>query len=1089
MASLFTLLAQAATNTLNQSTGLSIKLLIVVGLIVASFAAGTFLSKTLRMADYGWRIGLVLFALLVGLAICVMGWPPKLGIDLKGGVNLVYEVDQSKKQAGQEVPMDEMVAAISKRINPGGTKEITIRPYGQEQVEIVIPEVNDDEVRRIEKVITNIGSLEFRIVANRRDHGLDMDRGMALPISAKELKSSDGKVQYRWVELEHKQKTIDDFTRNAEFATRQNAKGNWEVLVKLDPFDVTGGYLTIAMPSERDGRPSVDFGFDAKGASLFGALTGDNLPVPGGHHRALGIILDDFLISAPQINGLITDRGEITGNFSKEEVRDLVGVLRAGKLPAALQKTPSTKLYIGPSLGEDTIKQAKIATAAAMAVVIAFMVTYYRFAGVVASFALIINLLLTVAAMMLIKAPFTLTGVAGLALTLGMAVDANVLIYERLREELERGATLRMAIRNGFSRAMTAIIDSNLTTLITAVVLYIVGTDQIKGFAVTLTIGLLVSLFTSIFCSRVVLDVVERQRWITTLRMMKFVGITNIDFLGKWRIFATASVALILIGVAAMAARGRNMLDIDFLGGTSVQLLFQQPQEIAQVRVTLANVPPEIKQQAREELSRTLREELLVDARSELGADATQAEIDQYVSQQLDGLSDLRDVAVSGVNLPNEAAGLRFQFNTSNRKIAAVETLLRDIFAGKLARNSVRFSAVAMATGGLTTQPQSGLQALPPITPPTQPKENQGSAFRRGDENLLALADVPSDALALAQNQEPAKEETKPAEPATTPAAETKPAETKPAEAERTPASTGDSVATTTLEFKEKINHEALSALIEDALAQAEVEAEFELLNSDYTAGSSVPFDRWDVRMTTDSQGAEAVFKSLQASLESRPVFPASSNIGGKVASSTRNQAVAAFVASLVLIVAYIWLRFEQVVFGLAAVVALVHDVCITLGALAVSYYIAEWTGPFAAALMIDPFKIDLTIVAAILTIIGYSLNDTIVVFDRIREVRGKSKIITRDMLNLSINQTLSRTILTGLTTMFVLIILYFWGGSGIHGFAYCLFVGMIVGTFSSIYVAAPILLWLMNPERQARLKSNEPNFAKSNQAGGRQRV
>ena len=514
MSSALTLLAQAAgaSENLNQSTDVGLKLLIVVALVIGSFGAGVLLSRALRMADYGWKIGLVLFALVSGIAVCVMGWPPKLGIDLSGGVILVYEVDQTKKQAGQEISMDEMVAAISKRINPGGTKEITIRPYGAEQVEIIIPEVNEDEVRRIEKVITNIGSLEFRIVANRTDHGPDIDRALAMPVSAKELKGSDGTVQYRWVEVEHKQKTIDSFVNERDYASRQNAKGDWEVLVKMDPFNVTGAYLTIATPGERNGRPIVEFGFDPKGAALFGALTGDNLPVPGGHERALGIILDDYLISAPHIKSTITDRGEITGEFTQEEVRDLVGVLRAGKLLAALQKTPSTRLFTGPTLGEDTIRQAEIATVAAMAVVIAFMVIYYRFAGVVASFALVINLLLTVAAMILIKAAFTLTGVAGLALTLGMAVDANVLIYERLREELARGATLRMAIRNGFARAMTTIIDSNLTTLITAVVLYVVGTDQIKGFAVTLTLGLVVSLFTAIFCSRVVLDIFEKQR-------------------------------------------------------------------------------------------------------------------------------------------------------------------------------------------------------------------------------------------------------------------------------------------------------------------------------------------------------------------------------------------------------------------------------------------------------------------------------------------------------------------------------------------------------------------------------------------------
>jgi SecD/SecF fusion protein len=274
-------------------------------------------------------------------------------------------------------------------------------------------------------------------------------------------------------------------------------------------------------------------------------------------------------------------------------------------------------------------------------------------------------------------------------------------------------------------------------------------------------------------------------------------------------------------------------------------------------------------------------------------------------------------------------------------------------------------------------------------------------------------------------------------------------------------------------------------AKLKNAMDAAGLTAEFNVTNSQYTEGSNVPYKTWDVRIAASQQEVERLLTSIKQNLEATPVFPASSNIGGKVAGSTRLSAVYALLASVILVAGYIWARFDRLVFGVAAVVALVHDVLISLGAVAVSYYIAEWLGPVAAALQIDPFKVDLTIVAALLTIVGYSLNDTIVVFDRIREVRGKSPNLTVDMLNLSINQTLSRTILTGLTTMFVLVILYFWGGQGIHGFAYCLLIGMVVGTFSSIYVASPVLLWLMKPrqERKPELAGaggRSPNYAKS---------
>jgi SecD/SecF fusion protein len=441
---------------------------------------------------------------------------------------------------------------------------------------------------------------------------------------------------------------------------------------------------------------------------------------------------------------------------------------------------------------------------------------------------------------------------------------------------------------------------------------------------------------------------------------------------------------------------------------------------------------------------------------------------------------------VSGVNLPDEPAGLRFQFNTSNRKIHAVETILKELLPGKLAHNQMSYTPVAMVSGDATPPSDSTNEKDPAAADsptPLQPKENQGSAVSRDEGFLLALADVGDIELALAQEQEPpAAAEQKPAEPATK--AE-EPSEEKAASS----ADSEKQFASTTLKFREKITHDALAFRLQEALKAQDLEAEFELANADYTEGSSVPFDTWDVRLTTDAQAAEQVFKHLQTEFANTPVFPASSNIGGKVAGSTRTQAIVALLASMVLMVVYIWLRFEKVVFGLAAVVALVVDVCLSLGALAISAYLAEWLGPVAEALKLDPFKIDLTIIASLLTIVGYSINDKIVVLDRIREVRGKSKVITKEMLNLSINQVLSRTILTGTTTLFVLLILYFWGGTGIHGFAYCLFIGIVVGTFSSIYVATPVLLWLMQPGRKGGQERSEPNFAKSNFAQDRQRA
>jgi SecD/SecF fusion protein len=304
----------------------------------------------------------------------------------------------------------------------------------------------------------------------------------------------------------------------------------------------------------------------------------------------LGIILDKRLISAPEIRETISDRGTISGgSMTDREVDHIVQILNAGSLPAALNKEPISEWTISPTLGATTVEAGKRAILWSLAAVIVFMIVYYRFAGVIACLALAFNLLLVLALMVLIKAAFTLPGLAGLVLTIGMSVDANVLIYERIREELRSGAALRMAIRNGFSRAMSAIIDSNVTTIIAGVALYYIGTDQVKGFAVTLILGILTSMFTAIFFSRLVFDICERQGWIKEVRMMKVFSAPNFDFLGvRWPAII-ASLILIAIGMFAVYKRGGQMLDIDFTGGSSVTFALNESDKmpIAEVRDVL----------------------------------------------------------------------------------------------------------------------------------------------------------------------------------------------------------------------------------------------------------------------------------------------------------------------------------------------------------------------------------------------------------------------------------------------------------------------------------------------------------------------
>ena len=442
-----------------------------------------------------------------------------------------------------------------------------------------------------------------------------------------------GKLEGRWVQA--------GSDLDLQGATVRETKGKGrEVLVRIDPYDVDGRYLDRASATNQDGKPAVAFSFDAMGAEKFGELTRHNLPDPTTRiSRRLGIVLDNVLLSAPNINETIRGNGIITGQ--NLDVDFLVGVLNAGSLPATLRPEPISQQRISSQLGDDTIQKGTWSIFISTAAILIFMAVYYRFCGMVADLAVVLNMLVTVALMILIKAAFTLPGLAGLVLTVGMAVDANVLIYERMREETERGASLRMAIRNGFSRAMATIIDSHVTTLVSAAVLYIVGTDQIKGFAVTLIIGLLMSLFTAVFVARVIFDIAEKQRWLTRLNLMHIIGHTNIDFI-RWRGPAiAASVAVMLIGFVATWLRGSELLDIDFTGGSSVQLLFTEEQDIADVRKTVEK--------------------------------------------------HLEDVAVSSVG----DQGLEFKVDTSDRDLKAVQAFLKKSFGKSLRTYSMTYGSMS----------------------------------------------------------------------------------------------------------------------------------------------------------------------------------------------------------------------------------------------------------------------------------------------------------------------------------------------------------------------------------------------------------
>ena len=961
----FGLLAQVTENTSavwwNESWA-------VWGLTLAIILVPTVLAwlvtRQLRAGSLWGRLSVVLVALAAGIVVTVLGWPPRMGIDLKGGVILVYEIDSAKQPDGG-VSMDKLVAAVSRRVNPGGQKEVTVRQYGTNQLEVIVPEVDQAEVEFIKRIVSSAGVLEFRIVANPQDprHKEIIEKATS---SSGSLVSSGDRSIGRWIQIDtQKINPVGDST----LVMRQAGDGTPEVLVALDRFDVTGDFLSRASGGyDQNLQPCVNFSFNSQGAALFGTLTSQNLPDPANRLLSrLGIVLDGVLLSAPTIRSTISSDGQITGSFKQADVEFLVGVLNAGSLPAALYSDPISEQKISPQLGADTIRSGARAMLLATIVVLTFMLMYYRFSGIVADLAVLLNIVLVVALMISIKAAFTLAGLAGLVLSVGMAVDANVLIYERMREELDRGASVRMAIRNGFQRAFSTIVDSNLTTLITGIVLFSIGTDQLKGFAVTLILGLSLNLFTAVFCSRVIFDLAEQKRLLKTLSMARLFGKTNYEFVRWVRPAVILSLVFITIGLVAAWQRGQGIFDIDFTGGTSVQVAFKEDQ----------------------------------------GLD---------ISSVREAVSSLPDVAVSSVTVGDVPANLRYKIDTSERSGDAVEEMLRTSFPGRLATYSMGFGEIVS-----TADKSSG--------------DSQGPAGSEANED----------------GSDPKTSE------------------------ESSPQALESLSTAVELDFPQKINQVTLQETIEQAFKQAGHEGVAFELTSPGMQTRKKPYRTWSLSTSLAPEDTRKVLEQVAGQLASTPIYLSANSIGGKVAGNTKVTAVYALLASLVMIVAYVWLRFQNVAFGLAAVVALLHDVLVTIACIALSVYVA----PYLGWALVDDFKISLDVVAALLTIVGFSINDTIVIFDRMREIRGKSSAVSAEMVDRAINQTLSRTILTSGTALLAAIILYCLGGQGIHAFAFAILIGIISGTYSTIVIASPIVLWLQgsvgNPAPVKRQAIAEP--------------
>jgi preprotein translocase subunit SecD len=690
------------------------------------------------------------------------------------GADVIVRLSEAEQRATDERTVRQALEIIRRRIDETGTREPTIMRQGADRILIQVPGIGS--AAELKALIGTTAQLTFQPVVSRTaDEGENPGVGNELLPS------------------------IDE-------------PGTFYILERAPV--VTGEELVDAQPDfDQNGRPAVSFRFNPTGARKFGDYTAQNIGNP------FAIVLDGEVISAPVIQSHIPGgSGIITGNFSVEESTQLAVLLRAGALPAGLDFLEERT--VGPELGADSIEAGKIACIVAFVLVLAYMLASYRIFGLFANIALIVNVGLIFGLLSLIGATLTLPGIAGIVLTIGMAVDANVLVFERIKEEMKTAKGAARAIELGYEKAMSAIVDANITTFITAVILYAMGSGPVRGFAVTLGLGIITSIFTAIFVTRLIAIMwFERKRPKTVLqgRALRLVPQeTSIDFFSRWKLWLGISGVMILVALGSFAIQGLNF-GIDFKGGTTVRTQSAEPVDIGQYR-------------------------------------------------------------------------------------AAIDTL--------------------------------GL----------------------GDVSITEVFDPtfgPDENVAMIRIQ--AQDDT------------------------------------------ESVSPEII-AEVESALQAA------------------VP----DIQFT---------------SVES---------VGPKVSGELVTAAVIAVALAIAAVLFYIWLRFEWQ-FAVGAVVALVHDVALTVGVF--------------SELQI---QFDLAIIAALLTIVGYSLNDTVVVFDRVREnLRKYKQKPLREVLNISINETLSRTMMTSVTTLLALLALYVLGGDVIRGFVFAMIWGVIVGTYSSIFVASTFLMWL----------------------------
>ena len=948
-----------------------------------------------------------------------------LGMDLRGGAELIYELELDYTSANPEDVAEEVKDIMGRRLNAFGLKELSIAVDANNHLVVQLPGSDEAAVQRIKQQIERAGNLRFQIVATGPSHQANMPRYETEEKEYLEKLAAYTKRLRAWERTREENPSYAEPAPRApvppKFVVRdQEIAPDYEggektyskiVLQNDAASQVSGEYIdNVGYSQDPDSmRPAVAFSMRGEGASLLGDLTGGNLK------RNMAVVLDDIVVSAPTIQSRISTNGQITGSFTDQEVKDLITTLRGGSLRAKPRLLSEST--VGSILGEES-KQAGIrAVLIGLVLVFGFVAIYYLAAGLAANFALVFNIVVVLAYVTTFRQDLTLPGIAGILLTIGMAVDANILIFERVREERKRGKGLVQALTTGYQRAFSVIFDSNLTTVITGLVLFNFGTGPVKGFAVTLIAGIIVSFISALFVTRLLLSFALNKGLIKELKMMSAFDTPKITFTNIQRPFLTLSTVVIVLAWGLVLFRGSDNYGIDFNGGARLRVQFAQPIE-------------------RVEFEKEI--EALADERPELFQDWSLQTIGESVAVEGATTSAYREFALL------TRAGGDGGLPTANAQAAdpapapAPETSAPATAAGSSASESPSArdestDAAQLVRAAIEDRLRDRLlpAAFPADDVVWRVEGEQGEAL----SVLVNLADAHEGLTAdwIRENLQQSLDATDASGASTL----------RVAKAERVQPPTNPGVAQFRLEFEPY----TVPTIAEVGGLPTKAQA-FEAVRA---------FFREPPTMGDDASAPFAL---------SEP-FPQVSTVGPSVASDLQGKAIIALFISIVGIIFYVSLRFEFI-FGLAAIAALVHDVLICIGFMAIMDLVSE--SVLGGAM---PIKLNLPELAALLTTIGYSINDTIVVFDRIREnlrLHAKKRITFRECVNLSINQTLSRTIWTSLTTFLTVASLLILGGEAVRGFAFTFMIGLIAGTYSSIFVASPILIYL-HDRQQARLE------------------